>query len=77
MHLEPLGDTERFAYGEVTISAAPWVSENIVAEAYYNLQSRILPGEQNRALEWRRLELLRFVIQRENPVELHEQGADE
>jgi hypothetical protein len=54
----------------VTISAAPWVSEKIVAEAYYNLQSRILPGEQNRALEWRRLELLRFVIQRENPIEL-------
>ena len=54
----------------MTISAAPWVSEKIVAEAYYNLQSRILPGEQNRELEWRRLELLRFVIQRENPIEL-------
>ena len=70
VHLEPSGDPERFAYGEVTISAAPWVSEKIVAEAYYNLQSRILPGDENRPLEWRRLELLRFVLERENPIEL-------
>ena len=70
VQLVPSGDTERFAYGEVTISAAPWVSEKIVAEAYYNLQQRILPGEQNRPLERRRLEVLRFVIQRENPLRL-------
>jgi hypothetical protein len=54
----------------VTVSAAPWVSEKIVAEAYYNLQSQILPGKQNRPMERRRLELLRFVLQRENPIEL-------
>jgi hypothetical protein len=70
VHLEPSGDTERFTYGEVIISAAPWVSEKIVAEAYYNLQSRILRSGQNRPLERRRLELLRFVIQRENPLKL-------
>ena len=70
VHLEPSGDIERFTYSEMTISAAPWVSEKIVAEACYNLQSRILPGKQNRPLERRRLELLRFVIQRENPIEL-------
>jgi hypothetical protein len=69
VHL-PSGETIRFAYGEVIISAAPWISEKIVAEAYYNLQSRILPGEQNRALGRRRLEVLRFVLQRENPIEL-------
>ncbi len=54
----------------MTLSAAPWVSEEIVAEAYFNLQQRILPGKQNKALEQRRLELLRFVLQRENPLEL-------
>jgi hypothetical protein len=70
VHLDPSGDTERFTYGEVIISAAPWVSEKIVAEAYYNLQSRILRSGQNRPLERRRLELLRFVIQRENPLKL-------
>ena len=70
VHLEPSGKPERFAYGEVTISAAPWVPEQIVADAYFNLQQRILPGDENRPLRRRRLELLRFVIQRENPVEL-------
>lgn len=70
VRLERLGDPERFTYGEVTISAVPWLSEKIVAEAYYNLQQRILPGKQNQPLERRRLELLRFVIQRENPFEL-------
>ena len=70
VHLEPSDDTERFTYGEVIISAAPWVSEKLVAEAYYNIQSRILRSGQNRPLERRRLELLRFVIQRENPVRL-------
>jgi hypothetical protein len=68
-HLHP-DDTRRFTYGEVTISATPWVSEEIVAWAYYNLQSRILPGEQNRPLGRRRLEVLRFVLQRENPLRL-------
>lgn len=70
VYLEPSGEPERFAYSEVTISAAPWVSEKIVAEAYFNLQQRILPGDENRPLERRRLELLRFVIQREIPIEL-------
>ena len=70
VYLEPSGDPERFEYGEVTISAAPWVSEKIVADAYFNLQQRILPGDENRPLGQRRLELLRFVIQSENPVEL-------
>jgi hypothetical protein len=70
VHLKPSGDTERFGYGEVNISAAHWVSEQIVAEVFFNLQQRILPGEQNRTLGWRRLELLRFVLERENPVEL-------
>jgi hypothetical protein len=70
VHLKSSYNAERFTYGEVTISAAPWVSEDIVAEAYFNLQRRILPGEQNRPLERRRLELLRFVLQRENPLEL-------
>jgi hypothetical protein len=70
VHLKSSDNTERFTYGEVTISAAPWVSEDIVADAYFNLQRRILPGEQNRPLERRRIELLRFVLQRENPLEL-------
>jgi hypothetical protein len=70
VRLRRFGDTRRFTYGEVTISAAPWVSETIVTEAYYNLQSHILPGEQNRPLERRRLELLRFVLQKENPLRL-------
>jgi hypothetical protein len=68
--LEPSGKPERFEYGEVTISSAPWVSEKIVADAYFNLQQRILPGDENRPLGRRRLELLRFVLQRENPIEL-------
>ncbi len=46
------------------------MSEKFVAEAYFNLQSRILPGAQNRPPERRRLEVLRFVIERENPIEL-------
>jgi len=70
VYLEPSGKPERFEYGEVTISAVPWVSEKIVAKAYFNLQQRILPGDENRPLGRRRLELLRFVIQRENPVDL-------
>jgi hypothetical protein len=70
VHSEPSDDTERFEYGEVTISAAPWVSEQIVAEAFFNLQQRILPSKQNRPLEQPRLELLRFILKRENPIEL-------
>jgi hypothetical protein len=70
VRLKRFGDTRRFTYGEVTISAAPWVSEKIVTEAYYNLQSRILPGKQNQPLGRRGLEVLRFVLQRENPLEL-------
>ncbi len=70
VRLKRFGDTRRFTYGEVTISAAPWVSEKIITEAYYNLQSRILPGKQNQPLGRRGLEVLRFVLQRENPLEL-------
>jgi hypothetical protein len=70
VRLKRLGDTRRFTYGEVTISTLPWVSETIVAGAYFNLQSRILPGEQNRPLGRRGLEVLRFVLRKENPIEL-------
>jgi len=70
VHLGRFGDTRTFEHAEVSISAVPWVPEKIVAEAFFNLQSRILPGEQNRQLGRRGLEVLRFVIQKENPIEL-------
>lgn len=70
VRIQPSGDTRRFAFGELTISAAPWVSEKLVAEAYYNLQRQIIRGQQNRPAERRRLEVLRFVLQKENPIGL-------
>lgn len=66
----PWGDTTRFTYGEVTISVIPWVPETNVSEAYFNLQRRILQVQQNQPLERPGLELLRFVLQQENPLGL-------
>jgi hypothetical protein len=64
------GDTTRFTYGEVTISVVPWVPETSVSEAYFNLQRRILQVQQNQPLERPGLELLRFVLEKENPLRL-------
>jgi hypothetical protein len=66
----PSGDTTRFTYGEVTISVVPWVPETSVSEAYFNLQRRILQVQQNQRLERPGLELLRFVLQQEDPLSL-------
>jgi hypothetical protein len=69
VHL-PSGDTTRFTDGEVTISVVPWVPERSVSEAYFNLQRRILQVLHNQPLERPGLELLRFVLQREDPLRL-------
>jgi hypothetical protein len=70
VQFQPYGDTRRVEYGMVTISAAPWVSEKIVSEAYYNVQERILRNQHNRQLKSHTLELLRFVLSREDPTTL-------
>ena len=57
-------------YGPIILSTAPWVSRKTSCEVQGNMQRRILGRQESHQLEEKTLELLRFVIHRENPLTL-------
>jgi hypothetical protein len=57
-------------HGLIFLSTAPWVSRKTSHAVQVNIQQRILRRRESHQLDEKTLELLRFVIQRENPLTL-------
>lgn len=54
----------------ITLRVAPWISEGTVRKIHRDIQGRALGQRDNRRVGTKALKLLRFVIERENPIGL-------
>ena len=63
-------EDEDFKRGVVTLTLATWVSAQTVDKVYRDIQKRMLGGPNNRQLDTKTLELLRFVMKIENTLNL-------
>jgi hypothetical protein len=63
-------EDEDFRHGQITLTVIPWVSATTVNKVYLDIQRRMLDSTRNRKLELKNLELLRFVMEREDVANL-------
>jgi len=63
-------EDEDFIRGVVTLTVATWASAQTVDKVYRDIQKRMLGGPNNRQLDTKTLELLRFVMKEENTSNL-------
>jgi hypothetical protein len=63
-------EVEDFRHGQITLTVVPWMSATTVNKVYLDIQRRMLDSTRNRKLELKNLELLRFVMEREDVANL-------
>jgi len=57
----------------ITLEVAPWVPEKLVCKAFRDMQRRVL-GRNNQPIRDKNLKLLRFVLERTEPIGLLKEG---
>jgi hypothetical protein len=63
-------EDEDFKRGVVTLTVATWVSAETVDKVYRDVQKRMLGNRNNRQLDTKTLQLLRFVAEKTNSIDL-------